>query len=172
MFVDEAKIFVKAGDGGNGCVAFRREKYVPRGGPSGGDGGNGGSIFVEANPNDTTLLRYRYNREFRADRGRHGEGSNCTGHSGSDLVLQVPVGTLVYDEPSGDTVADLIADNLPRADQPPYESCYKEKGSIKCIFIARIVAIKNLLFFLQALERAQAAPRQELRQPDLPEPDL
>src|SRR5215470_6926840 len=69
MFVDEAKIFVKAGDGGNGCVAFRREKYVPRGGPSGGDGGKGGSVYLEANPNDNTLLRYRYNREFKADRG-------------------------------------------------------------------------------------------------------
>ena len=107
MFVDEAKIFVKAGDGGNGCVAFRREKYVPRGGPSGGDGGNGGSIYVEANPNDNTLLRYRYNREFKADRGRHGEGSNCTGHSGDDMILQVPVGTLAYDEQSGETIADL-----------------------------------------------------------------
>jgi len=107
VFVDEAKIFVKGGDGGNGCVAFRREKYVPRGGPSGGDGGNGGSIFLEANPNDNTLLRYRYNREFKADRGRHGEGSNCTGHSGQDMILQVPVGTLAYDEPSGETIADL-----------------------------------------------------------------
>ena len=107
MFVDEAKIFVKAGNGGNGCVAFRREKYVPRGGPSGGDGGHGGSIFVEANPNDNTLLRYRYNREFKADRGRHGEGSNCTGHSGDDMILQVPVGTLVFDEQTGETLADL-----------------------------------------------------------------
>ncbi|HXL21252.1 MAG TPA: GTPase ObgE [Candidatus Dormibacteraeota bacterium] len=107
MFVDEAKILVKAGDGGNGCVAFRREKYVPRGGPSGGDGGNGGSIFVEANPNDNTLLRYRYNREFRGERGRHGEGSNCSGHSGDDTILQVPVGTLVYDADSGETIADL-----------------------------------------------------------------
>ena len=107
MFVDEAKIFVKAGNGGNGCVAFRREKYVPRGGPSGGDGGNGGSIYVEANPNDNTLLRYRFNREFKADRGRHGEGSNCTGHSGEDLILQVPVGTLVFDEETGETLADL-----------------------------------------------------------------
>ena len=107
MFVDEAKIFVKAGNGGNGCLAFRREKFVPRGGPSGGDGGNGGSIYVEANPNDNTLLRYRYNREFKADRGRHGEGSNRTGHSGADLILQVPVGTLVYDEQSGETIADL-----------------------------------------------------------------
>jgi GTPase len=107
VFVDEAKIFVKAGNGGNGCVAFRREKYVPRGGPSGGDGGNGGSIYLEANPNDNTLLRYRYNREFKADRGRHGEGSNCTGHSGADLILQVPVGTLVFDNQTGETIADL-----------------------------------------------------------------
>ena len=107
MFVDEAKILVKAGDGGNGCVAFRREKYVPRGGPSGGDGGHGGSIYLEANPNDNTLLRYRYNREFKADRGRHGEGSNCTGHSGGDMILQVPVGTLAYDGQTGETLADL-----------------------------------------------------------------
>jgi GTP-binding protein len=107
VFVDEAKVLVKAGNGGNGCVAFRREKYVPRGGPSGGDGGNGGSIYLEANPNDNTLLRYRYNREFKADRGRHGEGSNCTGHSGEDLVLQVPVGTFAYDDASGETIADL-----------------------------------------------------------------
>ena len=107
MFVDEAKIYVKAGDGGNGCVAFRREKYVPRGGPSGGDGGNGGSIYVEANPNDTTLLRYRYNREFKADRGRHGEGSNCSGQSGGDTILKVPVGTLVFDEEGEGLLADL-----------------------------------------------------------------
>ncbi len=107
MFVDEAKIYVKAGNGGNGCVAFRREKYVPRGGPSGGDGGNGGSVYLEANPNDNTLLRYRYNREFRADRGRHGEGSNCTGHSGEDLILQVPVGTVALDDQTGETLADL-----------------------------------------------------------------
>src|SRR5271165_1078101 len=107
MFVDEAKIYVKAGDGGNGCVAFRREKYVPRGGPSGGDGGNGGSIYVEANPNDNTLLRYRYNREFKADRGRHGEGSNCSGQSGGDTILKVPVGTLVYDEEGAQLLADL-----------------------------------------------------------------
>ncbi len=107
MFADEAKIFVKGGHGGNGCVAFRREKYVPRGGPSGGDGGHGGSIFVEANINDNTLLRYRYNREFKADRGRHGEGSNCTGHSGGDMVLLVPIGTVVFDGQTGETIADL-----------------------------------------------------------------
>jgi GTPase len=107
MFVDEAKIAVKAGDGGNGCVAFRREKYVPRGGPSGGDGGHGGSVYVEANPNDNTLLRYRYNREFKADRGRHGEGSNCTGESGEDMILKVPVGTLVFDSDNSELLADL-----------------------------------------------------------------
>jgi GTP-binding protein len=107
LFADEAKIFVKGGHGGNGCVAFRREKYVPRGGPSGGDGGNGGSIFMEANINDNTLLRYRYNREFKADRGRHGEGSNCSGITGDDMVLLVPVGTVVFDAQTGETIADL-----------------------------------------------------------------
>ncbi|MGA8072739.1 MAG: GTPase ObgE [Candidatus Acidiferrales bacterium] len=107
MFVDEAKIWVKGGDGGNGCMAFRREKYVPRGGPSGGDGGNGGDIYLEANPHDNTLLRYRFNREFRADRGRHGEGSNCHGKSGVDTVLSVPVGTVVFDEDSGEQIFDF-----------------------------------------------------------------
>jgi GTPase len=107
MFVDEAKIYVKGGDGGNGCVAFRREKYVPRGGPSGGDGGSGGSVILEATQHDNTLLRYRFNREFRADRGRHGEGSNRTGHSGADMVLTVPAGTAVIDEESGERLADL-----------------------------------------------------------------
>ena len=107
MFVDEAKIYVKAGGGGNGCVAFRREKFVPRGGPSGGDGGHGGSIYLEANPHDNTLLRYRYNREFKADRGRHGEGSNCSGHAGADMVLLVPVGTVVTDQDTGEQLADL-----------------------------------------------------------------
>lgn len=109
MFVDEAKIWVKAGDGGNGCVAFRREKYVPRGGPSGGDGGAGGSIIIESNPHDNTLLRYRYNREFRADRGRHGQGSNKTGQSGGDMILQVPTGTVVYDEETGEQLFDFTA---------------------------------------------------------------
>jgi GTPase len=109
VFVDEATIHVKAGDGGNGCVAFRREKFVPRGGPSGGDGGAGGSIFLEATPHDNTLLRYRFNREFKADRGRHGEGSNRTGHSGADMILQVPVGTVVTDEESGEQIADFTS---------------------------------------------------------------
>ena len=109
MFVDEAKISVKGGDGGNGCVAFRREKYVPRGGPSGGDGGHGGDVYLESNPNDNTLLRYRYNRLFRADRGRHGEGSDCHGRSGEDMVLTVPVGTVVYDADSGEQLFDFAA---------------------------------------------------------------
>jgi GTPase len=107
VFVDEAKILVKAGDGGNGCLAFRREKYVPRGGPSGGDGGHGGDIYIEANLNDNTLLRYRYNREFRGERGRHGEGSDCHGASGEHTVLKVPVGTVIFDAATGDQLCDL-----------------------------------------------------------------
>jgi GTP-binding protein len=109
MFVDEAKIHVKAGEGGNGCVAFRREKYVPRGGPSGGDGGHGGSIWLVCSLHENTLLRYRFNRLFRADRGRHGEGSNCTGASGDDMELAVPVGTVVTDEVTGERLADFTA---------------------------------------------------------------
>jgi len=107
VFVDEAKIMVKGGDGGNGCLAFRREKFVPRGGPSGGDGGNGGDIYLESNPHDNTLLRYRYNREFGAERGRHGEGSKCHGRSGEATVLSVPVGTVVYDADSGEQLFDF-----------------------------------------------------------------
>jgi GTP-binding protein len=109
MFVDEAKIWVKAGGGGNGCVAFRREKYVPRGGPSGGDGGAGGSVVIESTPHDNTLLRYRYNREFRAERGRHGEGSDKTGRTGADTLLEVPVGTVVFDDETGEQLFDFTA---------------------------------------------------------------
>jgi GTPase len=107
VFADEAKISIKAGDGGDGCVAFRREKYVPRGGPSGGDGGDGGDVVIEANPNDNTLLRYRYNREFEAKRGGHGEGSNCHGASADDLILKVPVGTVVFDANTNEVLFDL-----------------------------------------------------------------
>ncbi len=107
MFADEAKILVKGGDGGNGCVAFRREKYVPRGGPAGGDGGNGADIYLQSNPHDNTLLRYRYNREFHADRGRHGEGSNCHGRSGVEMVLTVPVGTIAFDADTGEQLFDF-----------------------------------------------------------------
>src|SRR5258708_5092022 len=107
MFVDEAKIYVKAGDGGNGCVAFRREKYVPRGGPSGGDGGRGGGGFLGAKPDDKTLLRYRYKPEVKADRRRHGEGSNCSGGFGGDTGFEVPVGTLGFDSTGNVLLADL-----------------------------------------------------------------
>lgn len=112
MFADEAKIVVQGGNGGNGCMAFRREKYVPRGGPSGGDGGNGGDIYLESNPHDNTLLRYRYNREFRGERGRHGEGSNCHGKSGDDVILAVPVGTIVFDQETGEKLYDFTESGL------------------------------------------------------------
>lgn len=101
MFVDEVDIHVEAGHGGRGCLAFRREIRVPRGGPSGGDGGHGGSIYVVASPHTNTLINYRFHPEFTAPRGRHGEGSNRTGHRGADLELAVPIGTLVY-EKTGD----------------------------------------------------------------------
>ncbi len=96
MFVDEVEIQVTAGDGGRGCVAFRREKFVPRGGPSGGDGGHGGSVLLVADANLNTLVNFRYTPTFRAERGRHGEGSNKTGRSGEDLYIPVPVGTVVH----------------------------------------------------------------------------
>jgi GTPase len=97
MFVDEVDIHVVAGDGGNGCLAFRREKFVPRGGPSGGDGGHGGSIFIVASPHTNTLISFRFHPEFSAARGQHGMGSNRTGFTGSDLELAVPIGTLVHE---------------------------------------------------------------------------
>ncbi len=107
MFIDEARIYVKAGDGGNGCVAFRREKFVPRGGPSGGDGGRGGDVVMEATQQHNTLIHFRYNPEHKAERGRHGEGSNCTGRDGASIVLQVPVGTALLDEETGQLVHDF-----------------------------------------------------------------
>ena len=107
MFIDEARIYVKAGDGGNGCVAFRREKYVPRGGPSGGDGGNGGDVMLQSSERHNTLVHFRFNPEHKAGRGRHGEGSNRTGADGADVVLKVPVGTLVRDADSGGIVHDF-----------------------------------------------------------------
>jgi GTP-binding protein len=107
MFIDEAKIRVKAGDGGNGCMAFRREKFVPRGGPSGGDGGKGGDIIMESSERHNTLVHFRFNPEHRAERGRHGEGSNKTGREGVDVTLKVPVGTIVYDDETGEKVFDF-----------------------------------------------------------------
>ncbi|MGB7621685.1 MAG: GTPase ObgE [Terriglobia bacterium] len=107
MFLDEAKIFVKGGGGGNGCLAFRREKFVPRGGPSGGDGGRGGNVFMESSERHNTLIHFRYNREFKAQRGRHGEGSNRHGADGEDVVLKVPVGTLLLEESTGEAMHDF-----------------------------------------------------------------
>jgi GTP-binding protein len=109
MFVDEVDIHVAAGHGGRGCLSFRREKFVPRGGPNGGDGGHGGSVYIVANPNLNTLLNYRYERIFTAARGAHGEGSNRTGKTGADVELAVPVGTVVYERHGDDVqqIADL-----------------------------------------------------------------
>ncbi len=109
MFIDEAVIDVKAGDGGNGCMAFRREKYVPRGGPSGGDGGRGGDVVLVSSEHHNTLLHLRFNPEHRAGRGRHGEGSNRTGRDGASLMVPVPVGTVVRDAASGEVLHDFTA---------------------------------------------------------------
>ena len=114
MFVDEVDIHVSAGNGGNGCLSFRREKFVPRGGPDGGDGGAGGSVFIVATPTKNTLIDFRFHPEFEARRGAHGQGANKTGHSGSDLEISVPIGTLVFgkDPDTGELspLADLAQD--------------------------------------------------------------
>ncbi len=107
MFIDEARIRVKAGDGGNGCMAFRREKFVPRGGPSGGDGGRGGDVVMKSSNRHNTLIHFRYNPEHKAQRGEHGMGSNCTGLDGRSITLQVPVGTSLYDQETGELVHDF-----------------------------------------------------------------
>ena len=107
MFIDEAKIRVKAGDGGNGCMAFRREKFVPRGGPSGGDGGRGGDVVMVSSQRHNTLIRFRYNPEHKGQRGEHGMGSNCSGLDGNSVILQVPVGTSIYDQTTGELVHDF-----------------------------------------------------------------
>ena len=107
MFIDEAKIRVKAGDGGNGCMAFRREKFVPRGGPSGGDGGHGGDILMSSSLSHNTLVHFRFNPEHKAGRGGHGLGSNMSGAAGEHITLKVPVGTLLYDDTTGELVHDF-----------------------------------------------------------------
>jgi GTP-binding protein len=108
VFIDSAEIHVKAGDGGNGCVAFRREKFVPRGGPSGGDGGNGGSVWALADPSYNTLYHLRHQSSFRAGRGQHGQGSNRHGASGDDATVPLPLGSVVTDADSGEVIADLV----------------------------------------------------------------
>lgn len=107
VFIDLAVVHVRAGDGGNGCMAFRREKYVPRGGPSGGDGGDGGSVYLETSSDFNTLFHFKKYPHHRAERGGHGKGSNKHGKNGKDCILKVPVGTLVYDDQSGDLLWDL-----------------------------------------------------------------
>jgi GTP-binding protein len=107
-FVDEARIQVKAGDGGNGCVSFRRERFVPRGGPDGGDGGKGGDVILQADTQLSTLLDFTYPRLFRAQKGTHGKGKDQTGRKGKDLFLRVPLGTLVRDDQTGELLQDLL----------------------------------------------------------------
>jgi GTP-binding protein len=112
-FVDEAEIEVQAGNGGNGCVAFRREKYVPKGGPSGGDGGDGGDVWMVADASVSTLAAFRFDRLFRAERGAHGQGSNKTGREGGDREIHVPPGTVVEDADSGELIVDLTSAGAP-----------------------------------------------------------
>ena len=106
-FVDEATILVVAGDGGNGCVSFRREKYIPRGGPDGGDGGDGGDVYLIADENLNTLIDYRFEKSFRAERGQNGQSRDCTGKRGKDIEVKVPVGTRVIDQGTGETLGDM-----------------------------------------------------------------
>ncbi len=108
-FVDEARITVHAGNGGDGCVSFRREKFIPKGGPNGGDGGHGGSVYLEADPHLNTLVDFRYQRSFKARNGQPGMGRERTGKSGEDLVISVPVGTVATDEDTAEVLADLVA---------------------------------------------------------------
>lgn len=106
-FVDEALIKVEAGNGGHGCLSFRREKFVPFGGPDGGDGGDGGSVFLEADPDLNTLIDFRYQRQYKAPNGQHGMGGNCTGKKGDDLIIRVPVGTMVFDVDTNELLGDI-----------------------------------------------------------------
>ena len=109
-FIDQASIRVKAGDGGHGCVAFRREKFVPKGGPSGGDGGTGGSIWIVASKRLNTLYHLQFQREWKAGRGQHGMGSNCSGHDGEDVTIELPIGSVIRDKATDDIIADLSED--------------------------------------------------------------
>ncbi len=111
MFIDEARIRVKAGDGGNGCMAFRREKFVPRGGPSGGDGGHGGDVLMASSLSHNTLVHFRFNPEWKSQRGGHGLGSNMSGFAGEHTLLKVPVGTLLYDDDTGELIHDFSHPN-------------------------------------------------------------
>lgn len=109
-FIDEVLITVRSGDGGKGCVSFRREKFIPRGGPDGGDGGKGGSVFFRATERLATLIDFKYRRLFRAQNGEPGRGRDQTGRDGKDIIVEVPIGTLIYDENTGEEIADLVHD--------------------------------------------------------------
>jgi len=111
MFIDQAKILVMAGNGGSGVVSFRREKYVPKGGPDGGNGGKGGDVIIQTDPNLQTLLDFRYRTRFKAESGKHGQGANKTGRSGQDLMIRVPQGTLIKDKETDEILADLVDDH-------------------------------------------------------------
>jgi GTP-binding protein len=111
MFIDEVIIHIKAGDGGNGCIAFRREKYVPKGGPDGGDGGDGGSVIIVADPQKATLLDFKNKITHKAERGEHGKGKNKHGKNGKDIVLKVPLGTIIYDRETNAQLFDLTTPN-------------------------------------------------------------
>ena len=110
-FIDEAKIYIKSGDGGRGCVSFRREKYVPHGGPNGGDGGDGGDVVMIAKRNMSSLLDHRYQQHYRAKRGEHGKGKDQHGKNAEDLFIPVPLGTVIKDKESGEILGDLTRDN-------------------------------------------------------------
>lgn len=120
-FIDEAKIYCKAGNGGRGCISFRREKYVPRGGPNGGDGGKGGDVIIKAQESHRTLLDLKYKQHYTAKHGGHGGGSNKTGRNSADVIVVVPVGTIIMDAQMGEVLADLVADG---------EECIVAKGGI------------------------------------------
>src|SRR5688572_29374852 len=126
MFVDEVDILVEAGHGGAGCMSFRREKFVPRGGPDGGDGGKGGSVYAVASPHVNTLVAYRFNREFHAKRGGHGQGSNRTGKDAPDIDLEVPVGTLIFQKSEDSSEPPLLIGDLVN----PGERVLLAKGGI------------------------------------------
>ena len=120
-FVDEVNVYVEAGSGGNGACSFLRLKFMPFGGPDGGDGGQGGSIYLQADENVNTLIDYRYVHDYRAKNGEKGHGRNCTGESGEDTVLQVPVGTMVYDDDTDELIVDLV--------EPGQKACVAKGGS-------------------------------------------
>jgi GTPase len=139
MFVDEVDILVEAGHGGAGCVSFRREKFVPRGGPDGGDGGKGGSIYAVASPHINTLVSFRFNREFHARRGGHGEGSNRTGKDAPDIELEVPVGTFIYQKPEDPADEPVLMGDLVE----PGQRVLLAKGGIGGRGNARFVSSTN-----------------------------